>query len=110
MYLPIFGIFQRTSNFFLNKLYFLKTLDLQKKCDNSTESSRIPHPVSPVTDSLHYYGMFITISESIWIYYCKFTPDSHLSGFTYCPFPVPGSPPAPHSTFWGHASLRPFCY
>lgn len=28
-----------------------------------------PHPVFPITDILYYYGTFVTISKSIFIYY-----------------------------------------
>ena len=92
-------------DFFFNKIYFLKTLDLQKKCDDGTESSHIPTPSLPLQtlyitmvcllQLVNQYGYIIVSSYLIPIF----------SVFTHCPFPVPGSHPALHTTFWGHASL-----
>lgn len=38
-------------------------LDLQKNCKASGEFPYTPHPVSPVLNILHDYGIFLTISE-----------------------------------------------
>lgn len=46
----------------------MKSLDLQKNCENSTEFPNVPCPVYPIINILHQYGILVIIKKPLLIH------------------------------------------